>query len=106
MYATNFRRGLSAFCLMMLIGWAVPARADCPDLVSCNLYGGGDEYSPRVGTISVATCYKFGKGCRPWHCDHASDTNRDYWTAQCMQKFSQCTQEKGCTAIFPGALNQ
>lgn len=104
MYAKFFRSGIFWLCLVVVGGWTVPALADCPDIVSCNLFS--DSYAPQVGTISVPTCYKFGKGCRPWHCDNAPDTNRDYWTAQCMQKFSQCTAERNCMALFPGAMNQ
>lgn len=105
MYAKLFRSGIFWLCLVMVGGWAVPALADCPDKVSCRINGGG-ENPVEIGTIDVPTCYKFGKGCMPWHCKDAPDTNRDYWTAQCMQRFSQCTAKKGCIAMFPGALIQ
>lgn len=81
---------------------AGPALADCPDKVSCQKLSGRKMIE--IGVIRVPTCYKFGKGCRPWHCSGARDTDRDYCTSRCIRKFANCTAEHGCRAEFPGAL--
>lgn len=98
--------GIFWLCLAMVGGWvwAAPAQAACPNRVSCTYYS--SDLGHVAGTIEVPTCYKLIEGCRPWHCEGALETNREYWTAQCMQRFPLCTAQNGCMAMFPGALNQ
>ncbi len=83
---------------------ATSANADCPDKVSCEYRVA--TFTSAAGQFNVPTCYKFGDGCKPWHCDgRYKDTNRDYWTAQCRKEFpTTCTESNDCRAHFPGAL--
>jgi len=62
------------------------AFADCPDKVKCRLTWGYEQYKD-LGTINTPTCYKFGHGCRPWHCNGYKDTNADYWLNKCVNDF-------------------
>ncbi|MBN1663098.1 MAG: hypothetical protein JW943_05810 [Deltaproteobacteria bacterium] len=62
----------------------------CADKVVCYYItpnvDSGDYH--KVGTISVPTCWKIFRHCRPWHCDGKyKDTNDYYWENQCIQKF-------------------
>lgn len=99
------------FCLAMIVGWAAPVQADCPNIVLCKIFSGNDVSRPEglekkitIGTISVPTCYKFLLGCAPWHCENSADKDKDssYWKYQCMQNFPErCTASNGCFADFP-----
>lgn len=96
---------------LSLLATAGPALAACPDIVSCRAkvqVGGtwGVYEIQEVGKIHVDTCWKIGHGCRPWHCDGAPETNRLYWSDQCVQRIPQCTTGNECEAKFPGAPNQ
>jgi hypothetical protein len=100
---------MAGSALLMLAALAAPAAADCPDIVSCGI----EVWSYRsyeyqeVGKIHVPTCYKLGKGCRPWHCDGQWEhTNRGYWTDQCVKRIPTCKVSEGCAARFPGTPNQ
>ena len=76
---------LSAICC----SFPAVVLADCPDKVECKLsWGYGETTWKDVGTINTPTCYKFGKGCRPWHCEGFKDTNSDYWLNKCVQTFT------------------
>lgn len=65
--------------------------AACPDKVTCTIsWGtgadGGSAHYQDIGNIATPTCYKFGKGCRPWHCS-GNSTNVDYWLDRCISYF-------------------
>jgi hypothetical protein len=101
-------KALRVFVVLLALsasaGAAAPARADCPDVVECQGLTGDYGYET-VGKIHVPTCYKFGKGCRPWHCDgRYGSTNRVYWEEQCNQRVPQCAIGSGCKVQFPGAI--
>lgn len=104
------KKWIGSVFLTVMIGFMIPglttyAYADCPDKVSCS--SDTPYYSNTWGTFNVPTCYKFGKGCKPWHCDgQYKNTNRDYWTDKCRNNFSSCKESNGCEASFPGALVQ
>ena len=87
------------------------AWADCPDKVACKCPASSTSHDgtyKTAGTIdNIPTCYKFSKGCRPWHCDgRYKNTDREYWTNKCRARFSNCSAGNNCTAYFPGAPNQ
>jgi hypothetical protein len=81
---------------------AFSARADCPDVVRCYKLVGmhTDEV---LGKIHVPTCWKFGKGCKPWHCSGQWEhTNEGYWKDQCNKRVPQCRDHPGgCKVDFP-----
>jgi hypothetical protein len=92
---------LLALAALLLLP-AFSARADCPDVVHCVVYTGmhsGDV----LGKIHVPTCWKLGKGCRPWHCPGQWEhTNAGYWQDQCNKRVPQCGDYRnGCQADFP-----
>jgi hypothetical protein len=99
----------SALLMLAALALAPLAAADCPDIVSCQIkvWLGRSSTHQEVGKIHVPTCYKFGKGCRPWHCDGQWEhTNRDYWTDQCVKRVPSCKPSEECAAKFPGAPNR
>jgi len=53
--------------VFMGLGIATSANADCPDKVDCEYPVA--TFTQTAGHLNVPTCYKFGHGCRPWHCD-------------------------------------
>ncbi len=76
----------AALCTPPLAGHAA-----CPDKVTCTISWGigidGESTDFKdIGNIATPTCYKFGKGCRPWHCKNNS-TNADYWLDRCISYF-------------------
>lgn len=79
-----------AFALMLAAAASLShtaAFADCPDEIKCSLSWAPEHYQD-LGKIKTPTCYKFGKGCRPWHCNGYKDTNSDYWLDKCIQTFN------------------
>lgn len=76
---------LSAVCLII----PHKAMADCPDEGSCWIsWGGSSTQYQDLGTFKTPTCWKFGKGCRPWHCEGYKDTNPADWLNKCIQTFN------------------
>lgn len=72
--------------LLAFLAAPMVAVADCPDTARCWIsYGSPTQYE-ELGTFSTPTCWKFGKGCRPWHCDN-NDTNSDHWLNVCISKY-------------------
>jgi len=89
-------------CFAAALWAAPPAAADCPDVVTCDVaMMAGMEME--VGRFSQPTCYKFGAGCRPWHCDNAPTTDRRHWSRKCQRLFPKACDGE-CIAHFPGAL--
>lgn len=86
----------------------VAARA-CPDIIVCNKlvtnYENMTSKLVETGRFSWPTCYKFGHGCRPRHCDNARDLSDLHWFEECNRRFpNQCakqnTSDPGCYATF------
>lgn len=97
--------GLSFLLCLPVLFLPVAANAFCQDRVVCAVYPYKWTHN-YVGQIGIPTCYKFGSGCRPWHCDGAALTNRDTWTQRCMYHYEKCTEANLCKAIFPGAASE
>ena len=85
--------------------------ASCPDKVTCTISWGvgaeGDSAEfKNLGNIAAPTCYKFGKGCRPWHCS-GNSSNADYWLDRCISYFGVRHDPKHnpeyIRVSFPGA---
>jgi hypothetical protein len=99
------RRSVLALIFFVLVGLVFGmislARADCPDMVICQIPGGfGSSSNIDVGSFSTPTCYKFWAGCKPWHCK-GNTTNQDYWDQECRRRFvKECTKENHCFAYF------
>lgn len=77
--------------LLAAVICAAPAAvlADCPNKGQCSLsWGGSSTQYKDLGTIYMPTCWKFGKGCRPWHCGGQEDKNSDYWLNKCVSEFN------------------
>lgn len=82
---------LTTAILLTALCCSVPSAvlADCPDKGSCWIsWGGSSTQYQELGTFNTPTCYKFGKGCRPWHCEGYKDTTPDYWLNKCVQTFN------------------
>ena len=83
---------------VMVFQYSLVVHADCPNWVDC-CSKPGMKY---VGHLDVPTCYKFLKGCRPWHC-----SGQDYshalqceWDRKCTERFPKECGEYGCASCF------
>jgi hypothetical protein len=84
-------KSLTIAILLTAIFYSFPTvvLADCPDEGRCWIaWGGSATQYQELGTFKTPTCYKFGKGCRPWHCEGYKDTKPDYWLNKCVQTFN------------------
>lgn len=94
--------GILALVLLMSVV-SGKASALCPDKIYCL------KHDKTMGYIInyVPTCYKFLKGCRPWHCTDSDFVNTDqhYWEHRCAEFIAEiCEDSYGrvlCTVEYP-----
>ncbi len=99
---------LSLFLFFLIVLFPSVSCASCPDQVICYMSipcptsncGSDAKWK---GTISVPTCWKALKGCKPWHCDgQYKDTDSRDWLNKCKQRFDMTGKrgQKRCVT-FP-----
>ncbi len=94
------RIAVECMALALLIVPAI-AGADCPNVARCwqlqthvfdlmdnhkNYNTFAPQNSIELGVIETPTCWRFGLGCRPWHCAN-NYTTPDYWMDECLRRY-------------------
>ncbi len=85
------------FLSIPIAGWA-----DCPDRMNCYYVISGYEATyVKVGTVDIPTCWKFGTGCKPWHCSGGNYKTEEQCKAICVEKFPVLKDKKIISVEFP-----
>ncbi len=88
---------------VMIVSAPAAGLADCPDKMKCGYWT--ESFPPEQKQAGVVenfpTCYKFGSGCKPWHCEGGNYKTEDQCKQICVQKFTVLQGKKKIYVDFP-----